>query len=108
MFGDLYDALSMLWSWSWPIATGEATVVEVERLRHSRGRDTLRLCVAYKFFVGSDGPYTGESFWAPAFFRNKRVSAGRHKMRSRQRVLVRYRTDDPSVNRLDPSVWKEL
>lgn len=108
MLGDLYEALSMLWSWSWPTASGEATVVEVERLRRTRDRDTLRLCVTYKFFVGSDGPYTGESCWAPAFFRNKRVLAARHKMHIRQHVLVRYRSDDPSVNKLDRSVWQEL
>ena len=75
MFGDLYDTLSTLWTWSWPIVDGEATAVDVERQRHSRGADTLRLSVTYKFFVGSDGPYTGESFWAPTFFRNRRVAA---------------------------------
>lgn len=106
MFDDLYDALSTLWSWSWPTANGEATVVEVERLRRGRNGDTLRLCVAYEFSVGNDGPYTGESFWAPIFFGNRRVVAARHKIHVRQRVLVRYRADDPSVNRLDRSVWE--
>ena len=108
MFGDLFDAVSMLWSWSWPTANGEATVVEVERVRLGRNVDTLRLCVAYKFTVGNDGPYTGESFWAPIFFGKRRVIAARQKVHSRQRVLVRYRTDNPSVNRLDSSVWREL
>lgn len=108
MFEDLYDELSRLWSWRWPTAYGEATAVDVERLRHSRGSDTLRLSVTYKFFVGSDGPYTGESFWAPAFFRKRRVAAARHKIHIRQRVLVRYRVDDASVNQLDSSIWRKL
>jgi hypothetical protein len=108
MFGDLYDALSKLWSWSWPTVDGEATAVDVERQRHSRGGDTLRLSVTYKFFVGSDGPYTGQSFWSPALFRNKKVVAARHKIHIRQRVSVRYRADDPSVNRLDRSIWEQL
>jgi hypothetical protein len=108
MFDDLYDALSVFWSWKWPTANGQVTEVLAERIRHPRGGDTFRLSVAFKFSIGEDGPYTGESFWAPAFCQKKRVIAGRRKTRTGQNVLVRYRSDDPSVNRLDSSVWRRL
>jgi hypothetical protein len=108
MFEDLYDAASLLFSPWWPMAEGEITAVDVERVRHSRGGDTLRLAVAYKFSVGDDGPYTGESFWRPAFFVNRRVAAARHKLHLSQAVRVHYRPDDPSVNALDRGVWRLL
>ncbi len=63
MFNDLYDAISLLWSWRWPVAEGEVTAVDIERMRHDRNSDTARLAVAYEFSVGDDGPYTGECFW---------------------------------------------
>jgi hypothetical protein len=103
MFGDLYDALSLLWSWRWPVANGHVTAVDVERIRVNN-RHEARLAVAYEFLVGDDGPYTGESFWKPAFFSVKRVAAARRKVRIRNRVTVRYRPDDPSVNTLDHGV----
>jgi hypothetical protein len=106
MFGDLFDALSYIYSWHWPVVEGEITVVEVERLRLRQHENTLRLSVTYKFSVGDDGPYTGESFWQPPFCTNKRVVAARHKLHRGQHVIVRYRPDDPSVNRLDRSVWR--
>ena len=109
MFDDLYDAISMMWSWRWPTSSGEVTAVDLERIRHSNSRnDTLRLAIAYKFSPGDDGPYTGESFWQPSFCVKRRVFAARHKIRLHQRVTVRYRPDDPSVNKLDPSVWQDL
>lgn len=108
MFDDLYDSLSLLWSWRWPEAVGEITAVDVERIRHYRSRDTLRLAIAYKFSLGDDGPYTGEDFWEPSFFVNRRVSAARHKIHIRQQVCVHYRPDDPSVNKLDRRVWQDL
>ena len=108
MFDDLYDAVSYLWSWRWPVVGGEVTAVDVDRRRDTDGRDNMRLCVAFEFWVRDDGPYTGESFWAPSFFRNKRVVAARRKIRIRKAVQVRYRPDDPSVNRLDHSVWSGL
>jgi hypothetical protein len=108
MFDDLRDALSFLGSWRWPETMGEVTAVDVESIEHSRGDVRLRLAIAYKFSVNGDGPYTGESFWNPAFFVNRRVRAARHKIRVRQPVIVRYRTDDPSVNRLDRRVWESL
>ena len=41
-----------------------------------------------------------KSFWNPAFLVNRRVLAARRKIRVGQSVVVRYRKDDPSVNRL--------
>lgn len=108
MFEDLYDNVSMLFSRWWPAAPGEITEVLVERIRRGRGRDRLRLAIAYKFFVGSDGPYTGESFWKPLLLTNEMVIGARRKLRACRSVKVRFRRDDPSVNCLDPEVWKEL
>ena len=82
--------------------------MDVERIKGSRGHARLRLAVAYKFSVNGDGPYTGESFWNPAFFVNRRVLAALHKLRIRQPVIVRYKTDDPSLNRLDRRLWQGL
>ncbi len=108
MFEDLYDAVSVIFSPWWPTAKGEITAIDILRIHHSRSSDTLRLAVAYKFSLGDDGPYTGESFWQPAFFVNKRVAAARHKLHVRQTVTVRYRSDDPSINRLDRQMWNDL
>jgi hypothetical protein len=102
MFEDLYDRISMLWSPLWPVADGVVTEVISERL--GRERERARLAVAYEFSVGSDGPYTGECFWTPAFFPLRRVSSARRKLHKRVRVRVRYRPDDPSVNTLDGGV----
>lgn len=103
MFADLYDAVSYLWSFTWPEVTGEVTAVDIENTGKA-----LRLAVAYKFWVNDDGPYTGESFWNPPFNVNRRVMKGRRKVRVGHPVPVRYRADDPSVNRLDRSMWREL
>jgi hypothetical protein len=108
MFRDLYDAISILWFWRWPEAVGEVRAVDMERIRDSDGRDTFRLAVAYKFSLGSDGPYTGESFWQPLFFQKKRVLAARHNVRVGQQVPVHYRPDDASVNKLDRRAWINL
>jgi hypothetical protein len=105
MFDDLYDAVSRLWSWRWPREMGEVTAVDVEITERNGG---FRLAVAYKFSTNGDGPYTGESFWNPAFRVNPRVLAARRKIRVGHPVLVRYRSDDPSVNTLDRSVWQSL
>jgi hypothetical protein len=68
VFDDLYDAVSFLWSWRWPETPGEVTAVDVERVKNPEGIDTFRLAVAYKFSIGTDGPYTGESFLATYTF----------------------------------------
>src|SRR5258706_9316722 len=100
MFDDLYDARSFLGCWRWPEATGKVTAADVETVADSRGRVRLRLAVAFEFSANGDGPYTGESFWNPAFFANRRVLAARRKIRVGQSVAVCYRKDDPSVNKL--------
>jgi Protein of unknown function (DUF3592) len=105
---DLYDAVSFLWSGRWPETPGEVTAVDVERIQDSDGIETFRLAVAYKFSIRSDGPYTGESFWRPTFSSKRRVLAARHNLRVHQQVAVRYRSDDPTVNKLDRRVWETL
>jgi hypothetical protein len=111
MFEALYDELSRLWSWRWPIAQGEIISVQIERVRHGNSSsDTLRLSVVYSFSVGYDGPYGGESFWSPAFSIGaiKRLRQAKRKLRVGLPVPVRYPPDDPSLNRLDRSAWEEL
>jgi hypothetical protein len=108
MFEDLYHTVSLIFSRWWPKAQGEVTAIDIESIRRSQSGDTLRLAVAYEFSVGDDGPYTGESFRRPLFFVNPRVIAARHKLHLHQAVVVRYRSDDPSVNKLDLSVWHDL
>lgn len=106
MFEDLYNAISFLGSSYWPKAEGKVTAVNVERIGNRQ--DRLRLAVAYEFYACNDGPYTGESFWKPAFFVNSRVLGARRNIRRGQSVKVRYRKDNPSVNRLDGSAWGAL
>ena len=110
VLNDLYDTISMLWSWRWPETMGEITAVDVERIPDPEGAETLRLAVAYKFSIRDDGPYTGDSFWQPLFpqISRKRVLAARHNVRVHQQVLVRYRADDPSVSKLDRCIWQNL
>jgi len=43
MFDDLYDPVSLLWSWRYLEAMGEVTAVDVERIKDPEGSDTLRL-----------------------------------------------------------------
>src|SRR5581483_6808476 len=81
-------------------ATAKVTAADIERITDSRGGVRLRLAVAFEFSANGEGPYTGESFWNPAFFVNRRVLAARRKIRVGQSVAVRYRKADPSVNKL--------
>ena len=106
MFSDLYDAISFLGSWRWPVAEGKITEIISERL--GRDRAQARLAVAYEFWVERDEPYTGECFWRPALFSLRRVASARRKVRRSAGVRVRYRPDDPSVNRLDGGVARLL
>jgi hypothetical protein len=108
VFDDLYDAISLLWSWRWPEIPGEVTAVDVDRVQDSDGIETFRLAVAYKFSIGNDGSYTGESFWQPTVSSKKRIFSARDRIGVNQKVNVRYRPDDPSVNKLDRSVWESL
>lgn len=106
MLEDLYNAATFLGSWRWPELKGDITAVDVERIKGNRGNVRLRLAVAFKFSVNGDGPYTGESLWNPAFCVNRRVLEARRRVRVGQSVRVRYRTDDPSVNRIGD--WASL
>jgi hypothetical protein len=98
MFDVIFDQLSYLGSWRWPVAEGEITDVLLDR-----DEDDWRVSITYKFSVGEDGPYTGESFWKPTFSWNaaKQLRSARRILRTGRAVQVRYREDDPSVNRLD-------
>ena len=110
MFEDLYDSIRMLFSWRWPTAPAEITGVSIERLHRGEENEELRLCVWYKFYVGDDGPYSGESFWKPIFTFGivKRMRAAVSTMKRKHTVPVRYRADDPSQNKLDSEAWRDL
>jgi len=102
MFDELRNALSYLWSWRQPEATGEVTSVTVDTVPDLDG-EYLRLAVAFKFFVGEDGPYTGQSFWTPVS--RDRALAARERFHVHDEIAVRYRPNDPSENKIAPSVW---
>jgi hypothetical protein len=85
------------------------TAVDVERVNDAEGGETFRPAVAYRFSIGDDGRYTGESSWQPAFVASKKkVLAARDHVRVHQQVLVRYRPGDPSISKLDRCVWQNL
>jgi hypothetical protein len=100
MFSDLYDAASRIFWWRWPKADGAITAVNL------RLDDEAELVVLYEFSVGSDGPYSGESSWAPGAFHTD-VTSVSDKLRVGQSVTVRYRRDDPSINTLDRPLWRD-
>ena len=66
----------------------------------------MELVVEYKFSLGSDGPYTGESVSPPTTALDVKII--NERMRVGQPVTVRYRKDDPSVNKVDKTVWEEF
>jgi hypothetical protein len=100
MFEDLYDYVSLIFSSGWPRAEGVITNVGV---RQSGYRRDMRLIVGYEFSISEDGPYEGESM-SPPFIGVANIEG---KLCGRP-VIVRYRRDDPSVNKLDRSVWQDL
>ena len=109
MFEDLFDELSKVLAWRWPIADGTIVMVEIEKRRPAlSNREVSRLAIVYTFWVGNDGPYGGEGFWAPSFTlaAGKRLREARRKMKVGTRVPVRYRPHDPSVNKLDRQAWR--
>jgi hypothetical protein len=101
MISDLYNSFSLLFFRRWPTAEGSITAVD---LGYGRGLDIV---VVYEFSVGDDGPYTGESA-SPSWFDGIDIRLIYNKLAVGQIVTVRYRRDCPSVNKLDPSVWKDL
>ena len=80
----------------------------VEHLHPNERNERYRLSITYKFSVGTDGPYTGEDFWNPYFSTKGRSHAAEHKFHVGQPITVRYRSDDPSENRLDRSTWRQI
>ncbi|MFZ0806484.1 MAG: DUF3592 domain-containing protein [Candidatus Sulfotelmatobacter sp.] len=108
MFSDIYDYVSLMFYWRWPKAQGVITAVDLRRVQSSsNATETLQLVVVYKFSLGDDGPYTGESAWSPLLDNIDLMNIG-EILRAGQAVTVRYRRDNPSVNRLDRSVWRDL
>jgi hypothetical protein len=88
MFNDLYDSISLWFSWRWPRVDGVITAVHNDSQSKNAGP-----MVVYEFSVGDDGPYAGESAWfGNMVYMNELVG---------RKITVRYREDDPSVNRLD-------
>lgn len=110
MFEDLFDELSFLMSWKWPVADGEVTAADIERLDRDSGNERLRLSVAYKFSVGLDGPYIGEAYWEPKFSFHlvEKMKEAKKQMFKGKQIQVRYRPSDPSINRMDGGVVRYL
>ena len=91
MWRDLYDNISLLFSWRWPKVEGVVTAIHGD----IEGGGAAPI-VVYEFSLSDDGPFTGESPWfGNALYVNELVG---------RRVTVRYRKDDPAVNRLDGSM----
>lgn len=107
MFRNLYDYISLLFSWRWPKAEGVITAVDLRAAANGDGgANRLRLVIVFKFCLGDDGPYTGESL--SPYLSNIDLVDVNQQLRTGRPVAVRYRPDDPSVNRLDLSVWQDF
>jgi len=102
MFRDLYDSVSWMFSRRWPKAEGVITAVDLRR--YQKGSE---LVVRYKFLVGEDGPYTGESP-SSEWLVDADLMSIHQTLKIGTPVVVRYRSDDPSVNKLHPSVGRDL
>ena len=90
MFRDLYDSISVWFSWRWPRADAVITAAHPDTETSGGGP-----IVVYEFSIGDDGPYLGESRWyGNTLYVNELIG---------RKVTVRYRKDDPEVNRLDDS-----
>jgi hypothetical protein len=99
MFSDLFDYISLLFYWQWPSAEGEITAARI-----MAGSRQLRL--EYRFSLG-DGYYTGEC-GCPSWYAGSGAININEAFRIGQPVTVRYRRDNPSINKLDRSVWQAL
>lgn len=110
MFEALWDELSRLGSWRWPVAQGEVTYAELEEFSGGDGGAELRLSVTYKFSIGADGPYTGEAFWQPRWSWNglEKLQDALKEMHIGRPVGVRYKPNDPSVNQLHGGIDRLL
>jgi hypothetical protein len=96
MFDDLYDVVSRLWSWHWPIAQGEVTAVGFQQIPRIDTADEVSLTVTYRFSVNDDGPFTGIRTWTSTHYRISDLLVARDQFHEGDAVKVRYRTDDPS------------
>ena len=101
MFGELYENLSLLFYWRWPTVEGVITAADLIYGRYPA------IVIVYEFSVGEDGPYTGQSR-SPFWFGSTNVNGINKQLAAGERVLVRYRPNQPSVNKLDSSVWRDL
>ena len=99
MFSDLRDWLSLLFYWRWPRVQGEITAARVKA-------GSRQLLLEYRFSLGG-GCYTGES-GCPSWYAGSGALNINEAFRIGQPVTVRYRRDNPSVNKLDRSVWEDL
>lgn len=99
MFSDLHDYISLLFYWQWPRVEGEITAV---RILGGSGR----LLLEYKFSLG-DGYHAGEAR-CPSWLAGAAAINVNETFRIGQPVTVRYRLDNPSVNKLDRSVWQNI
>lgn len=101
MFSDLYDKISLLFSRGWPKAEGVITAIGAKAVREG-----YVLVVEYKFCVGDDGPYTGESECPIAYVGD--MTQLNETLRVGEATAIRYRRDNPSVNRVDWSMWESI
>jgi Protein of unknown function (DUF3592) len=99
MFSDLCDYISLLFYRRWPSVEGEITAV---RILGGSGR----LLVEYSFSL-EDRSYIGEG-GCPSWSVGTAAVNIHEKFPIGQSVTIRYRPDNPSVNKLDRSVWQDL
>ena len=103
MVEDFRDSVSLLLSRNWPTADGQITGVSA----YPYDRGGIQFALTYTFFVSDDGPYSGESH-SPGWFPGEKVVEINDKFRVGQKVTVRYRPDNPTINKLDRSTWDDL
>ena len=125
MFDALWEGLAKLSSWRWPVAQGQVVLAAIEIVPAGEGFSGsdghCQLRVTYKFNINADGPYVGEACWTPtqpaqvSWTAANDLEEDRAKLEPLTRQLppgypvqVRYRPDDPRVNKLDGGVEKLL
>jgi len=99
MLSDLYDYISLLLYRLWPSVEGQITAV---RILGGSGR----FLVEYKFSL-DDSSYIGEA-GCPSWSVGTAAINIHERFPIGQSVTVRYRPDNPSVNKLDRSVWQNI
>ena len=99
MFSDLRDSISLLFYWQWPRAEGEITAVHIVS-------GSGKFLLDYRFSLG-DGSYAGEA-GCPVWHAGTGAINIQDRFPIGHAVTVRYRRDNPSINKLDRSVWEDL